>query len=113
VADTRVPTITHLQARLRLSYSAARDVRSHLKSARECPIPTADSAMDVALLNCSPLIGGHGVEHLATTDIYDPGVSYVNMGDPYIPTIVYDARTGSLVLGAWGYLVENNQRRFA
>lgn len=37
---------------------------------------------------------------------------YVNMGDTYIPTIVYDAIKGKFIVCSWGDFVEKHQTKY-
>jgi hypothetical protein len=55
------------------------------------------------------LLGGHGVEVI---DGIPNGLRYVNRGDTYDPTLIYDRQTQRYVAGDWGTIVERNPRRF-
>jgi hypothetical protein len=61
----------------------------------------------------------HGVEKLPTSD-GSRGVYYINMGDTYDATILYDPEKRSFTrplagfsVGSWGDVVERQPRRFA
>jgi hypothetical protein len=43
---------------------------------------------------------------------YRAGLEYVNMGDPYDTTLIYDLSTGRFYVGAWGDWVERYPKRF-
>jgi hypothetical protein len=40
------------------------------------------------------------------------GLSYVNMGDTYDTTLLYDHKTGRFSVGSWGDIVEKQPDRF-
>jgi hypothetical protein len=40
------------------------------------------------------------------------GLEFVNMGDTYDTTLIYDFSTGRFYVGAWGDWVERYPRRF-
>jgi len=63
--------------------------------------------VDAALDYADELIHGHGVESLTSEHQWgsyycDIILLYVNMGDPYVPTIWYDTCEGIFGVGAWG-----------
>lgn len=67
------------------------------------------------LTKVNEIVGAHGVEYLepANPSQYeDTGLYYVNMGDTYISTLCYDAKTGRTFISCWGDIVEKNPRRF-
>lgn len=57
-------------------------------------------------------LNGHGVEYLTPSDGGN-GVDYVNMGETYAPTLMFDYKTNRFVVSSWGDLVERQPRRFA
>lgn len=64
-------------------------------------VTTALNAMDEAL-------GSSGVEGLGPprSGDYAPPYEYLNMGDPYVATLIYRRRTDTLSIGNWGAIVE-------
>lgn len=61
------------------------------------------------------VLRAHGVEYLEPNEYNqyeDTGVYYVNMGDTYISTLCYDAKTDRIFISCWGDIVEKNPRRF-
>ena len=59
------------------------------------------------------LIGGNGVELIGTAEDDQHGfygLEYVNMGDTYRPTILYNHKTGNWTCGDWGSIVERNMK---
>jgi len=61
------------------------------------------------------LLGGHGVESIEGNylDGYYQNVqlSYVNMGDTYSTTIIFDNLRQDFLLTSWGDIVENERRQ--
>jgi len=55
------------------------------------------------------LLGGFGVEVVGDVNNYPPRIDleYVNMGDTYTGTVLYDGRWE---VGSWGDWVERNER---
>ena len=56
------------------------------------------------------LLEGHGVE--AIDGSYGAPLYYVNMGDTYDTTLMYDAEEDEYLIGSWGDIVENDPDRF-
>lgn len=75
--------------------------------------------IDTALDTANDYLGGYGVEALRDTEwtnyYLDIGVLYVNLGDPYYKTLMYDTRTGRYIAAAWGDYIDTraNRKRFA
>ena len=57
------------------------------------------------------LLDGHGVEDLPTVDGSET-IAYVNMGDPYVPTVLYDYEKNRFYVTDWGAIVEGDEDRF-
>lgn len=68
-------------------------------------IRAAFQIMDVALET-------HGVEYLEPADYEAQGVDYLNTGDTYMATVVYDAKSQQWRITSWGDIVEANEYRF-
>jgi hypothetical protein len=85
--------------------------RAAVKAIREALESATDSTRMVhtALRRVDEIIGGHGIESFKDTD--GDYVTYVNMGDPYRPTAMYDERTGLTRVGCWGDYVESWEGR--
>lgn len=61
------------------------------------------------------ILEGYGVEYLQSsedTPHQADGIDYVNFGDPYIPTVMYDHRRECYRIGCWGDIVERQGKRF-
>ena len=64
--------------------------------------PTLQS---IKLEAINDLIDGHGVEYIpAGSNHRSPAIEYVNVGDPYLDTIMWTR--GRYVVGCWGEIVE-------
>jgi len=67
-----------------------------------------DAAMELA----NEILQGAGVECIwgfADPNSFReaPDIEYVNLGDPYVPTVIYDRVTGRFLWGeCWGNIVE-------
>ena len=60
------------------------------------------------------ILDGCGREFLYSVADFDGGgVEYVNMGDTYNSTLMFDYTKGKFIVGSWGELVEAQPRRFA
>jgi hypothetical protein len=72
--------------------------------------------VDAALDEISGIIGGYGVQPITDNEwdgyYCDAGALYVNMGDTYVPTVVYDTRKDRWMICSWGDLVEGDPKRF-
>jgi hypothetical protein len=72
--------------------------------------------IDKAMNTINKLIKGYGVEtirhHGSHPYWQDCGLIYVNQGDNYTPTIIYDTRKEKWFCTDWGTLVEAQPRRF-
>lgn len=66
-----------------------------------------------ATLNAADkMLDGFGREYLYSSDGSN-GVDYVNMGDTYVTTFMFDFAKDKFIVGSWGDLVETQPRRFA
>jgi hypothetical protein len=75
-----------------------------IKKLREtCRLGWARSAMDHANI----YLGGHGVESIYPEAPY---ILFVNMGDTYSKTLLYNKQKRMMWIGTWGDWVEKNLR---
>jgi hypothetical protein len=58
------------------------------------------------------MLDGCGREYLEPSDGGN-GVDYVNMGETYATTFMFDFAKDKFIVGSWGDLVETQPRRFA
>lgn len=68
---------------------------------------SADNSTHInnALVRVDSLLHGHGVEYTQNAE-QDVVAMYVNMGDTYNATIIYDCLAGKFYVGTWGDWVE-------
>lgn len=72
-----------------------------------------DRAAETVMDEINRLMGGYGVENIEATDgeggrfWQDTVALYVNMGDTYTTTVVYDVDSGSLQITSMGDWIEN------
>lgn len=64
----------------------------------------------VALHAMNEVLGTHGVEGLgpARRGDYAPPYEYLNAGDTYVGTLIYDRARDRLFVGSWGDIVEKH-----
>ncbi len=68
----------------------------------------------VALHAIDQLMGGYGIEPLGPISMREgPPYEFVNFGDPYDTTLIYDRDKDRLFIGAWGDLPEIVNRDWA
>ena len=70
----------------------------------------------VCLKKLNPVLDGCVIEYIE--DVEDDqhdchGLEYINMGDTYVSTFIYDRRTGRLFISCLSDVVEKNPRRFS
>ena len=66
---------------------------------------------------CNEILDGHGIEALTGEDwgssyFGDIQALYVNMGDSYLPTLIYDCQNKSWHVDCVGDFVERHPKRF-
>ena len=61
------------------------------------------SRIELALEAINEVINGFGVEGIPDEDYREPGISYVNRGDSYAPTIIHNGRRW--VVGDIAYVI--------
>ena len=96
------PSVARMVKVLGVEKSAA----SELKALME------DGYIKRTLTRASVILDGFGVEYLVPDDGTQP-IAYVNMGDTYNTTIMFDHEKNRFLLGSWGDVVEAQPRRFA
>jgi hypothetical protein len=110
IGDAR-PAIRDLAKAFKVDTDTAKEVKNILKSGRG----------EDALKQINDLVDGFGVEYLQPDE--DRGddftaeypAYYINMGDTYKPTLLYDGETGKIYLTTWGswyeYYADQEARR--
>ena len=107
---TRLPSVKTLCARLGCDPTIAGAVRHVLSRG-----PRTDLEINDTLKAVSILLHGYDVEYVPSKlDTYSKGVGleYVNMGDTYKPTILYDCLHKRFICASWGDIVESEPARF-
>lgn len=66
-----------------------------------------------AMREADEILGGFGVEAVFEEGEYggDPAMTYINTGDTYNATIVYDVDEDELYVSTWGDWVEDAERQ--
>jgi hypothetical protein len=91
------PAVKTMSERLRISKADAQTLKDMMNDGEPRILQAADGMMD-----------GHGVERIPG----QPGLMFVNMGDTYDTTLIYDFKTNRFVVSSWGDIVERQPRRF-
>ena len=110
MASQRLPSVKTLSARLGCDSTIAGAVRHVLGMNNR-----TDAEINDTLQSVSTLLHGYGVEYAPSkqdTHGKGRGLEYVNMGDTYAMTIIYDCLHGRFVCAAWGDIVESERNRF-
>ena len=81
---------------------------------------TTRQMVDLALDFFNDTLRGYGVEAIkgVYVDCYykkkmDVNLLYVNMGDTYTQTVIYDTKKEEFFVCSWGDIVEGDEKRFA
>lgn len=93
------PAVKTMVDGLRISKADAQKLKDMMDTGAPRILQTADKMMD-----------GNGVERISGVG---GGLMYVNMGDTYDTTLIYDYKTNRFVVSSWGDIVERQPRRFA
>lgn len=93
------PAVKTMVDGLRISKADAQKLKDMMDTGAPRILQTADKMMN-----------GHGVERISGVG---GGLMYVNMGDTYDATLIYDYKTNRFVVSSWGDIVERQPRRFA
>jgi hypothetical protein len=102
--------------RLREALESNRTVREHpaaIARRDECLNPP--SLLDQRLHTLNAIAETHGVEYIAHRDDTmrdNYGLEYLNTGDTYIPTLIYDHSKDRWIVGCWGDIVERNPNHY-
>jgi hypothetical protein len=91
------PSVKVMVERLGLGKTDAQHLKDMMVMGAPRILQMADSMMN-----------GYGVERIPGR----PGLMYVNMGNTYDTTLIYDYKTSRFVVSSWGDIVERQPRRF-
>jgi hypothetical protein len=92
------PAVKTMSEGLRISKADAQRLKEMMDTGAPRILQAADKVMN-----------GHGVERISGVG---GGLMYVNMGDTYDTTLIYDYKTNRFVVSSWGDIVERHPRRF-
>jgi hypothetical protein len=92
------PAVKTMSEGLRISKADAQRLKDMMDTGAPRILQAADKMMN-----------GHGVERISGVG---GGLMYVNMGDTYDTTLIYDYKTNRFVVSSWGDIVERQPRRF-
>ena len=110
MSSHRLPSVKTLSARLGCDSTIAGAVRHVLGMNNR-----TDAEINDTLKTVSVLLHGYGVEYAPSKqDTYGRGrgLEYVNMGDTYAPTIIYDCLHQRFICASWGDIIESERNRF-
>lgn len=109
-AIPRSPSIETIMKRLGITRSKAFDIKYCMTH-----VSTNDSISN-AMNEINKILDGYGVESIRVNDTHsyywqDIGLLYVNFGDTYDQTILYDVDKNRFEALSWGDWVEYNEKR--
>ena len=121
------PSVSTIQTRLGISREKANQVRGLMDKSRiktrsfesvrawEAQCFNKPEWVERCLCAIDEVIGGFGVEGIDGNDFVSPfwrheRIAYVNMGDPYAPTVIYDTAREKFYVCSWGDHVETLER---
>ena len=110
MANRNLPSVKTLCARLGCDSTIAGAVRHALGMNNR-----TDAEINDTLKTVSVLLRGYGVEYVPSKqDSHGRGVGleYVNMGETYAPTVLYDCLHKRCLCASWGDMVESQPARF-
>jgi hypothetical protein len=105
-------SIKTIKSYLRVDDAQARGIRAAMKLG-EAGSREASDAMEAI----NGILDGHGVEAVrgdyhVDRYHYDIVATYVNMGDTYNGTVLYETETGKFIVTAWGDWVEQKSKKY-
>ena len=118
----RYPSVKTIMGRLDMGKDAAKYVRSLMDETRELTQTEIDSLphrgrnVEVVMELFHRVLDGYGVESIRDSDYWDSyyadnRIMYVNMGDTYHTTILFDTKHNRYYVGSWGDYIEERERR--
>ncbi len=92
--------------------------RTHARDLRESfeQLNFSHASVYERLKDANRILVGHGIEAARVPDEYinsyyhDIVMEYVNMGDAYAPTVIYDTERGKFSIESWGEWMEKQER---
>lgn len=114
----RLPSVKTIETRLwdAMRYDYVDPHRAAIRIRRAMEQATGHDSIDRALEAINGILSGYGIEAIegrGYSSYYGHiGLLYVNMGDTYTTTVVYDTRKQQWIVASWGDLVERDEKRF-
>ena len=71
------------------------------------------SRLDRIMECLNEVLGTYGVEAIGDSQTYGPPAEYLNAGDTYAATLVFDRLVGNFKLTSWGDWLEKNESKAA
>ena len=109
-----IPTVKTIQTRLTWLDKVG-DPATLAKQVRAELLPLADhmseNRLQYRFSALNTLLDTYGIEYIGHRDDDQHGhygITYLNTGDTYIPTIIYNRLTGALSITIWGDIVERH-----
>lgn len=117
------PSVKKMESDLKLGHAEAvllkalMDGRANSeKAAHELGItPKYNSRVQNILEIANKLMNEFGVEYIAHREDSHRGafgLEYVNTGDTYKTTLIYNLESGRFLISSWGDIVERNQKKY-
>lgn len=106
------PSVASIKKYLRVEPDEAREIKRLMDGAQ------GGRSVEDAMLAIDKILGTYGTEAITAENsahsgyFYDAVALYVNTGDTYNPTILYDVNKRRFELTTWGDWVENNDRKY-
>ncbi len=91
---------------------ACKATADYIRTMHSDPFTSRMWRRTVALHAMDAVLGTHGVEPLGTVDHREgPPYEYLNAGDTYSTTLIYDRDADRVFIGSWGDVVESDERK--
>lgn len=104
-----------LSERIKQTFGAELDVQPIKDAYKLSKDGERHDVVDAVLDAVNEVIDGYGVEALESHDApndryyFDIVALYVNKGDPYVPTVLYDVHADKLMVCSWGDWLESQE----
>lgn len=115
-----IPSKKTIESRLgdTLNHEYGNDIKLQVKQIRQIMENVREyKDADDCLNTCNQILKGYGVEAIRDNNhssyFQDIGLLYVNMGETYTVTIVYDTRKYKFLVCSIGDIIEGNIKRFS
>jgi hypothetical protein len=109
--------ISDMITRLRITQEQAKELHSMMRNWEWSEYAAEGETTQYTIMErANEIMNGFGVENLTDENAYDPYwqntiALYVNMGDTYNSTLLFDVGEGEFILTTWGDWFEEYERR--